>query len=319
MRHANLGIDPGMKKYSNQVIIEAAVIGSLLIGIVTAGSVVTTSTPQAWQILQNPETVTVSQYDLRDLALGINSTLTSLARANYIDVSTQIGFFHVADVPQSVNQTLQQATSEISSLNISIPLAIQNFNNSGRLIQMKEFINASSDVSTGCSELQSANSSFIQFQNSTTPTFASEGVPVSNYEVGMKLVRMEISGLQQQCVSLSSELKLSGSSSLLKISSNQRLIFSGGNVLINASLTKNGTGIGGETIYFYLNGTYFGSSKTGSDGLVSTNLTIPFVYKQVVTIEAITPSNSTIDFNGSTSNQLNFSISFNETQIKFGA
>ena len=309
-----------MKKYSNQVIIEAAVISSLLIGIVTAGSVVTTSTPQAWQILQNPETVTVSQYDLRDLALGINATLTSLAKVNYIDVSTHIGFFHTADVPQSVNQTLQEATSEISSLNISIPLTIQNFNNSDRLIQMKEFINVSSDVSTGCSELQTANSSFLQFQNSTTPTFASEGVPVSNYSVGMKLVGMEISSLQRQCVSLSSELgALSGSSSLLKISSNQRLIFTGGDVLINASLTRNGTGIGGETIYFYLNGTYFGSLKTGSDGLVLANLTIPFVYKQVITIEAIAPSNSIINFNGATSNQLNFNISFNETKIMFGA
>ena len=307
------------KKRSNQLVIESAIIGALLILIVGGGTIVTGNIPPAWRNLQNPNTVT-TQYDMPGIAKYYNLTLALLGSARFQKVSFYIDTFQFVNIPQSLNQTATIANSDIATMNDSISLAMADFANASAFVQEKEYVNASYVISDGCNEIKNSNASLMQFQNPTTPELERGGVPTSLYSIGLGMVAQEISRLYSECLVLSSSYPLppaNNSKTILLIASPQKSILIEGNVPLNGNLTQNGVGISGQSVAFYVNGTFIGSAFTDNHGYLSANLTIPFVYEPEVVIWAYAKNNAS--FPGAISNNLYFVVNYNETQIVVSA
>ena len=89
-------------------------------------------------------------------------------------------------------------------------------------------------------------------------------------------------------------------------------------VKIEGNLTLNATGLGNVPVKFFLNGTEFATATTFSDGTLSINATIPFVYVPTVAIWAVASPDSSRGFVGAVSNTLYFTLLFNDTKIEIG-
>ena len=287
--------------------------------IVLGGAVTGLNVPAQWTLLQNPDNVSAN-HDLGTLALYYNITLTDIGSRNFDNASLLIRTFDFVNIPTSVNQTAIVGNSQIASVNSSIPRAISEFGNASQLTASNEYVNATLFVTAGCLQASYAQGNFTQFSGGTTSRLANLDVPVGNYSIGMKSVEGEISSLLSACNNLKGQLpgQPPGQSSQLVISSPQKSISTGGPVELFGNLTKAGAGVSAQSVLFYLNGTYFGSLLTGSDGNLHGVLTIPFVYTPVGVVNAIALKNASIGSGGGFSNDLNFTILFNATAIAVG-
>ncbi|MHB8565634.1 MAG: hypothetical protein ACYC7D_04890 [Nitrososphaerales archaeon] len=311
-------------KRSKQLILESSIVAVLIIGITLGGTMSTLSLPASWLTFPDPATI-ATQYDLNGLALYYNSTLSGLASENFSGVSTLLNSSTFLSYPAVLSAAVSSAGIELTSVNVSVPLAISGFNLTNTMITKGELQNASSSLGSACSEVQSANDSFSQFEGPTSATFLSNAVPVSNYSLGARSLNLLLSSLFAQCHALQIALaSFSGSTSTnnghtlivnFTISSGQSSILTGGFVQVGGRLTLNSTGLANDLISFYLNGTEFATTATGNDGSFSINESIPFVYVPVGKIWAVASKDQANGFAGAVSNSLYFAISFNETQI----
>jgi hypothetical protein len=302
-------------KRTNQLVLESSVVGGLLMMIVLGGALSGLNVPKEWSILQNPDNVG-STHDLGALALYYNTTLTDIGSKNFENASLLIRTFDFVNIPASVNQTALVANSEVASMNASMPRAFSELGNASQLIASNEYVNATLFVAAGCLQAGYAQGNLTQFSTATTTALAKLGVPVSQYSKGTTSVEGEISSLLSTCNSLGGQLP--SQSSRLVISSPQTSISTGGRVELQGNLTNAGVGIGTQSVLFYLNGSYFGSLSTDSDGSLQGLLTIPFVYEHVGIVNAIALKNATVGSGGALSNDLNFTILFNATSIVVG-
>ena len=203
-----------------------------------------------------------------------------------------------------------------------------DYANATAFVQEKEYVNASYAINEGCGQVKHSNASLILFQNSTTPELEGGGVPTPLYSVGFGMVVSEVSRLEGECKALGSKYSLPPASNstgsatnstvaILSIGSPQKSVLTGGSVLLNGNLTENGVGLAGQSVAFYVNGTFIESAFTDGSGDLSANLTIPFVYEPEVVIWAYARNNAS--FPSSISNYLYFEVSYNETQIVVSA
>ena len=303
-------------KRTNQLIVESAAIGSLLLAIVLGGAVTGLSSPPQWT-LQNPDNVALT-HDLGALALYFNTTLAYIGGQNFANASLMLQTFNFANIPASVNQTALVANSQLALVNGSLPQAVSEFDNATKFIATKEYVNATISVTDGCLQAGYAQGNFTRFSRTTTPSLAKLGVPVTQYSKSSAGVQGELSALLSRCSTLTGELP--GHSLHLVISSPQKSISTGGSVELSGRLTQaiGGAGVGGQSVLFYLNGSYFGSVVTNPDGSLAGTLTIPFVYKPLGVVNALVLKNETIGSGGAISNDLNFTILFNSTTILVG-
>ena len=177
-----------------ELVIESAVIASVMIMLTLGGSVATTTIPGSFFPLQNPTTVTL-QYDLSGLARYYNTTLTLIGRGNFANASLLLDTFMFVNIPSSVNATAQAANADLAALNTTIPKALQLFTSARQELQKNQLINASGLVSLGCSLATSAGKSLGDFNETETPRFESESVPTYQYAPGQTLVSREIGTL----------------------------------------------------------------------------------------------------------------------------
>ncbi|MDG6906668.1 MAG: hypothetical protein JRN20_12885 [Nitrososphaerota archaeon] len=302
-------------KRSTQLVVESAVIGSLLLSVLLGGIAGGLNVPAPWSSIQNPVQVP-NQPDLSALAKYYNLTLSWIALGKYSNVSFSLGTFDFVNIPAKVNGSALIANGEISSLNVSIPLAIMQLDNATQLLASKEYPGAIAEIGSGCSEIENASSTLNEFSNTTTPRLSSLGVPTNLYSVGLNMVKTEASNLLTRCEALKAQANnLYPSSGSFFITSPQTSIQTGGYVLIQGNITSNNIGVGAQEVSLFLNGTYIGVAVSDERGLFTTNVSIPFVYKPVVALWAVVAKNSSIGFPGAVSNVLYFTILYNETHI----
>ncbi|MGI0080656.1 MAG: hypothetical protein ACRECH_13660, partial [Nitrososphaerales archaeon] len=311
---------------SRQLIIESALVSSLMLGIAFSGAIAGLNVPTNWGNLLNPNVVG-EQYDLTSFALFYNGTLALLGGGNYSNVSQNLANFQFLNYPSNLATLASGANSEIGSMNQSIPLALSYLNETEYLVGVGSYKDASNVLDLACAQALNSELSLAQFENSTTPKFENQGVPVSEYSVGVGLVRSEISTLTDRCNALSNQTNalLNQTNSILRgekvaftLSSPQSSVNTGGMLALSGSLESNGTAVQGETISFFINGTYFGNAATNVYGSFSGNFSIPFVYEPLAAVWANAPSNASSNIAGAVSNTLYLDVLFNGTQIVFG-
>ena len=306
-------------KRSNQLMVESAVIASVLVMLTLGGSVVTTTIPPSFVALQNPGNVKVI-HDMNALAAYYNMTLTQIGTRNFANASFLLVTFPFVNIPASVNGTAQAANSDLATINSSAPKAIAFFAQAQLDINAKQFVNASLLLTQGCSFAQSANRSLVDFQGPQTARFGSESVPTAKYAVGSSIAGDLMQGLLSTCMSLgkstgSGSHGSSGPPEVLLIGSPQTAIETGGAVRLEGNLTLGSSGVASQGVLFYLDGGYFGSLSTDASGDLSGTLTIPFIYTSSATVTAFVAPNSTAGIGGTSSNPLVFNILFNATAI----
>jgi hypothetical protein len=301
----------------NQLVLESAVIVSVMIVLTLGGSVVTTTTPGSFLPLQNPNSVTV-RYNLAGLADYYNATLTEIGRQDFANASFLLNSFMFVNIPSNINGTAQAANADLASLNTTIPKALTNLAEAKVAIQANELVNATALINTGCASVLSANKSLADFSGPRTASFQAESVPTSLYTPGLTLVSDSIHLLHEECGSISTRVPNSTNTSVLIIGSPQKTIETGGSVKLLGNLTRAGAGLPGQEVYFYVNGSYFGSLVSDSNGAISGTLDIPFVYSPDVVVQALVAPNSTAGIGGARSNKLSFLILFDQTSILIG-
>ncbi len=305
-------------KRSNQLLIESAIVASLILGLTVGGEIAGLNLPSAWTELPNPSALQ-PQYSYASLALLYNTTLTELADQNFTSVSISLGEFSFLNYPSQLGHAISSANSEISEMNTSIPLAISYLALAKNLTLAGQILNASSNLSLGCNEAQLAKSNYGQFQVVTTPGLANYGVPVLVYSNALGLVGSQISSLLSNCSSLSSHLKIlqNFTVSNFTVTSSQSSLETGGFVQVNGSLKFGVKAVANDQISFFLNGTKFASAITDQNGFFSINSSTPFEYKSVAAIWAVASgsSSSSPTFQGAVSNILYLKLIFNQTQI----
>ena len=299
----------------NQLVVESAVIAAILIGITLGGSVAVNTTPHSFQILGNPDQV-AKQSDLGGLARWYNTTLTMIGGGLYANTSFMLSTFRFVNIPAGVNQTALAANQDLSLVNASVPRAAALFDQAATAIKAKEYLNASALIELGCSNASLASRSFADFTGPQTSRFGSLNVPTSQYAVGSSLAGARVQEANQLCGSLLNQLP--SPNAKLTISSRQASIETGGEVKLSGSLTLGGTGLGGQQVLFYINGSHFGTLETGSGGKISGALKIPFLYKDVGVVQALVARNDSVFLHGASSNLLYFRILFNATRIVVG-
>ena len=302
-------------KRSRQLVLESAVIAGVLIMITLGGSISTTAIPPSFQLLSNPSQVT-RQYDLSGLARYYNLTLGQLGIGQFGNASFLLRTFPFVSIPPRVNQTALAANADLAEVNVSLPKAISYLDQAQSEIGAKQYLNASTLVGEGCAQVRSANLSFSDFLGVQTSRLRSFSVPVQLYAAGSAITAVEIGKLQARCNSLASTLPAPNAD--LTISSPQRAIETGGSVKLDGTLTLNGTGLGGQEVLFYINGSYFGSIASDASGGLADVLRIPFLYAPSAYVQAVVGHNSTVGLGGASSNVLNFAILFNATNIVLG-
>jgi hypothetical protein len=304
-----------------QLVVESAVIASVMIMLTLGGSVTTTIIPGSFLPLQNPSTVSV-QYDLSGLARYYNTTLTEIGTGNFANASFLLDTFGFVNIPSNVNVTAQAANADLAGLNTTIPKVVGLFASARLAIKANQLINASDLVNTGCSLIPTANKSRTDFDGPQTSKFESESVPTNQYAPGQSLVSREIEALYGECSSLSAQVpgntNTAGEPPVLTIGSTQRSIETGGQVELFGNLTKSGTGVAGQNVLFYINGSYFGTLATNSSGNLAGTVSIPFVYFNEAEVQALVAPNSTAGIGGAISNRIFFSILFSQTSIVIG-
>ena len=302
---------------------EAIVFALLFLLIVAGGSYSVIHIPTPWAALQNPATIK-EQSDLAGLALYYNTTLADLGEERFANVSQSLGTIALLNIPAAVNDTAARGITQISAMNVSIPNALTSFAQVNRSILQGHYANATAQLRQGCQLVNSSLGVFAQFENVTTPALSKLGVPVPLYSPGAGLVRSEIASLSLECTHLTtilSSVNSTGASSQginFTISSPQKAIQTGGQVVLDGKLLNGNSGIAEQNVSFYFNGTWIGSTLTTKNGTLHATLRIRYVYVSLGIIWALAAKNSTINFPGRGSNYLFFTILFNETQITIG-
>ena len=307
----------------NQLILESAVIASVMVMLTLGGSITTTIIPGSFLPLQNPANVT-PQYDLSGLAQYYNVTLTQIGTGNFAGASFLLATFEFVNIPSGVNATAQAANADLAELNITIPQAQRTFASAEAAIQADELINATALVDAGCALAQSANSTFADFIGPQTHELESESVPTLQYQMGQGLVSREVLALLGDCVSTSSQIPgapppgTSGKATVLLIGSEERALETGGPLDLFGNVTEGVAGIPGQRILFYINGSYFGSLSSDARGKFSGTLPIPYVYFRTAMVQALVKPNFTAGTAGALSNGIDLTILFNQTSIVVG-
>lgn len=280
------------------------------------GSVATMTVAPSFLPLQNPGLVNPHS-DLSGVALYYNATLTEIGTGRFSNASLLLERFRFVNLPSSVNGTAQFANADLASVNSTIPRALAAFAMARMAIERSELVNATALVKNGCAFTSSANSSLTDFGGPQTSRFQSESVPTSIYALGQAISESELKTLHGVCVSLSMQLpsKAAGPPLILIIGAAQSTVETGGPVLLQGNLTRAGTSLVGQKVYFYGNGSYFGSMFSDSLGKFSGTLDIPFVYSRSVWIQAIVAPNATLETNGAQSNSIFLTVLFNATSI----
>ena len=297
---------------TNQLVVESAIIGSLFVLTVVGGSLAGLSRPAEWGSASDPAGVAAA-HDPNALSLYYNNTLSLLGEGEFANVSQLLGSFPFVNVSPAVNRTALLANSEIAAMNVSVAGASLNLTASGQDLLAHETVNATALAKSGCAQVTAAKSSFGEFANSTSPALASAGVPAQPYLGGEALVRAEIDSLASECQGLLGSLTFSSAD--LRISSPQSTIATGGPVSLHASLTSKSVVVPGQSVLFYLNGSYIGKVVTDAAGLGQANLSIPYIYEPLGVVTAVVSANDSIGLGQAVSNSLNFTILFTATKI----
>ena len=290
-------------------------IASVLIAITLGGSVETATIPPSFANLQNPGTIAVS-HDLSALAAYYNTTLSDLGARNFTGVSFLLETFHFVNIPPAVNATAQLANSDLNSVSISAENASRIFSAAEKEILKNEFVNATILTEQGCALATQASQKFADFTGPRTSNFQSDKIPVNDYSVGESSAAAVVGSLVSTCNLLLNQLQFQGLE--LLIASPQASIETGGRVSLLGNLTFRGSGVGSETVYFYINGSYFGSLSTAPNGGFSGTLQIPFVYTRTASVQALVSPNIPRNISGASSNLIYFTILFNQTAIAIG-
>lgn len=304
-------------KRSNQLVLESAVIASVLIALTLGGSVATTIIPPSFASLQDPGTVKVN-HDVNALANYYNTTLTKIGTKNFQNASFLLETFRFVNISPSVNATAQAANSDLATVNVTAANATAVFQQAEALVKAKQYANATALTLEGCALAQQANRSLADFQGPQTSRFKAESIPVSQYSKGSGVASAEVGALLAECNHLRTVLGGSGTAPILLIGSLQNAIETGGTVELVGNLTLGGSGVPLQEVLFYLNGSYFGSVRTGVGGDLAGTLRIPFIYSRVAAVQAFVAPNATINMGGASSNVLLFQILFNQTAIAIG-
>ena len=300
----------------NQLILESAVVASVLIMLTLGGSVVTTTIPPSFANLQNPDQLQASP-NLSALATYYNATLSEIGAKNFANASFLLDTFRFVNIPSSVNGTAQSANADLTNVTLASANATRFFAKAESEIQAKQYFNATISVNQGCSMAMAANRTLADFRGPQTSHFEAESVPVAQYSRGSSAASAEVDSLLAACSSLSGQSVSQGGSQnlVLFIASPQKQLETGGTVSLNGSLTLNGTGVSNEILLFYVNGSYFGAITTSQHGAFSGNLSIPFIYSHAAVVEALSAANATRGLGGTRSNALLFTILFSQTNI----
>ena len=168
------------KKWSRQLVFEAAIIAMLLLMVMVGGTLAGFQIPASWSQALNPNSVQTT-HDSIALANYYNTTLSWLGTGSFSNVSFSIETFPFVNIAPSLNYTATTANSQISSMNISIPAALQDFNQSKYFTSIKANGNASALILQGCANASQASHTYSLFVDSTTPSFSNLGVPVELY------------------------------------------------------------------------------------------------------------------------------------------
>ncbi len=302
-------------KRSNQLLVQSAAVGAILLMITLGGSVAVTTRPASWVILNNPDQVQ-HQYDLSGLAKYYNTTLTLLGTGTFANATLLLRTFHFVNIPANVNRTALAANSDLSNVSASTQAAISFLGKASGSISQRQYLNASALVVAGCEQLIAASNSFADFTGPQTARLSSLSVPTQLYSPGASLVVAEINNLSNECNLLKAELAQTGGS--LTISTPQTAVETGGPVTLQGSLTLNQKGVPAQVVYFYLNGSYFGALTTDASGHLGGVLKIPFVYAPLGVIQALAQRNASAGLGGAASNLLTLKILFNQTMIVLG-
>ena len=306
-------------KHQTQLVIESAVIGLVLLGIVLGGSISISGLQSSFSGQNNPNVIP-SQYNLTSLALFYNQTLTQISENSFKNASASIQAASFQNYPSYIAGIADQANGELASMNYSLTSAHFDLNESNYYITTGLYTNASQSLLVACSAIRSANSTFSQFQGPITNSLGQAGVQISLYSIGASKLQSSIIIFSEECNSYSETLSqsLSQISTALKISSPQTQVLTGGLIQISGSLLRNGTGVPSENISFYANSTYFGSVSSKSAGSFSTSLNIPYLYGSTAAIWATVGQNSTSQVLGALSNTLYLKLLYNQTIIVVG-
>jgi hypothetical protein len=302
-------------KRSNQLIIESAVIASVLIALTLGGSVETATIPPSFVALRDPGTVAVN-HDLTALAVYYNTTLTDIGARNFTGSLFLLGTFHFVNIPPAVNATAQLANSDLSTAAVDSENASRIFSAAESEILRNQYVNATVLTEQGCALASSATTRFADFSGPRTSAFQSNKIPVKDYSSGESSASGVVNSLTATCDKLLNQLRFQGLE--LLIGSPQTSIETGGRVDLLGNLTFRGTGVGSESVLFYINGSYFGSLSTAANGEFSGALQIPFVYSKVGSVQALVAPNIPRNISGAASNFLYFTIRFNQTSIAIG-
>ena len=281
------------------------------------GSVATTTVPGSFLPLQNPADV-APQPDLSGLARYYNLTLAQIGSGGFANASFLLETFRFVDVPPGANATAQAANADLLGLNQTIPRAQSAFASARAAMGADELINATDLIGRGCASSAGANRSLADFAGPETAKFASEGVPTELYAPGLGLVSREVGALAGDCASLSTQVpgpSTAGSPLLLRIGSGQKSVETGGQVSLGGNLTEAGAGVAGRRVLLYINGSYFGTLLTDSQGDFAGTLDIPFIYSHEAEVQALVPPDPTTGTGGGRSNEIFFSILFSQTSI----
>ena len=302
-------------KRSNQLVLESAVIASVLIALTLGGSIVTTTIPPSFASLQDPGTVKVN-HDSSALAVYYNTTLAKIGARAFLNASFLLDTFHFVNISPAVNATAQLANSDLAVVNTTAANATRVFQLAALAIGAKEYVNATVLVDLGCSLAQQANRSLADFLGPQTNRFRSESIPVTQYSKGGAAASAEVKSLLDACSAFQKQLSFAGL--VLLIGSPQTAIETGGTVKLEGNLTYRGTPVPREEVLFYIDGAYFGSLATGPGGDLAGTLRIPFIYAATATVQALVLPNATLALGGASSNSLLFQILFNQTSIVVG-
>ena len=287
-------------------------IGFLFMLTIVGGSLAGLGSAGESAVLSNPDAAATG-HDPNALSLYYNNTLSLLGEGKFANVSQLLRTFPFVNVSPKVNQTALLANSEMAAMNVSVSQAVLNLNASRQRIFAHELVNASALAKSGCAQAAAASSTFAEFVNSTSPALARLAVPVQPYAVGRELAQTEIISLGSECQSVLDLLYHPSAS--LTISSSQNAIATGGLVSLNATLTSGGSGLSGQSVLFYLNGSYIGGVTTTAGGHSEATLSIPYVYKPLGVITAIALANDSINLQEVASNSLNFTVLFMGTTM----
>ena len=282
-----------------------------------AGIASSSNLPSFWsRPAQNPSGI-APQYNLGNIALSYNNTLTQLSENFFQNASTLIQNYAFQNYPGYISNIANQANGELASLNSSLSTVYSELNKTNFFLTTGLYANASKSLSVGCSTLNIANSTFNNFRGPITNSFSQAGVQVSLYSVGVSELQSAISSYSLDCSLYAAQM--SQTSTDLAIFSPQTSVTTGGLVQLSGSLTKSGAGgVPNQNISFFANNTQFGRVKTNSAGSFQVSLHIPYLYGNNVSIWATVESNATAQIFNAVSKKLNLTLIYVQTVIALG-